>query len=69
MNYVLYGEEHYLIKKELDRILEKNITFEKEMNTAFFDASKSSMEEIIADAQTIPFLVTIKLLLLIKRTF
>lgn len=55
MNYVLYGEEHYLIKKELDRILEKNITYEKEMNTSVFDASKTSMEEIIADAQTIPF--------------
>lgn len=69
MNYVLYGEEHYLIKKELDRILAKSITFEKEMNTAFFDASKSSMEEIIADAQTIPFFSDYKAVVVNQANF
>lgn len=55
MNYVLYGEEHYLLRKEIDRIIERSVTFEKEMNTVTFDATKNGMEEIIADAQTLPF--------------
>lgn len=55
MIYVLHGEEQYLLKKELQRIIDQNVTFEKEMNTSVFDASKTPMEEIIADAQTIPF--------------
>ncbi|NBK98038.1 MAG: DNA polymerase III subunit delta, partial [Erysipelotrichia bacterium] len=67
--YVLYGEEHYLIKKELDRIIEKHITFEKEMNTSIFDASKTSMEEIIADAQTIPFFSDYKAVVIHQATF
>lgn len=69
MNYVLYGEEHYLIKKELDRIIEKTITFEKEMNTSVFDATKSSMEEIIADAQTIPFFSDYKAVVVNQANF
>lgn len=55
MIYVLYGEEHYLIQKQLKCIIESNITFEKEMNSAYFDATKNTLEEIIADAYTVPF--------------
>lgn len=55
MNYILYGEEHYLIQKEINKIVERFVTFEKEMNTVYYDATKSTMEEIIADAQTLPF--------------
>lgn len=55
MNYILYGEERYLMNKEINRIIERSVTFEKEMNTIYFDATKTSMEEIIADAQTLPF--------------
>ncbi len=69
MIYVLYGEEHYLLKKELQRIIDKHLNFEKEMNTVTYDASKSSIEEIIADAQTIPFFSDYKVIVVNHCSF
>lgn len=63
-NYLLYGEESYLIQKEIEKIIDANITFEKEMNTSFFDITKTNMEEIIAAAQTIPFFSDKKVMVL-----
>ena len=69
MDYILYGEEHFLIRKEIDKIVEANVTFEKSMNTVFFDASKVSMEEIIADAQTLPFFSEKKVVVIQNANF
>lgn len=69
MNYVLYGEEYYLIKKELAKIIDQYIPVEKEMNISDFDCTKSSMEEIIADAQTIPFFSDYKAVIVNQANF
>ena len=69
MNYILYGEEHFLIRKEIDKIVDKNVTFEKNMNTVFFDATKVSMEDIIADAQTLPFFSEVKVVVISNANF
>ena len=69
MNYILYGEEHFLIKNEINKIVERNVTFEKDMNTVYFDATKSTMEEIIADAQTLPFFSEKKVVVINNANF
>ena len=69
MNYILYGEEHFLIRKEIDAIVERSVTFEKSMNTVYFDASKTTMEEIIADAETLPFFSEYKVIVVTNANF
>lgn len=69
MNYILYGEEHFLIRQEIDKIVDRFVTFEKSMNTIYFDATKVSMEEIIADAQTLPFFSEYKVVIVSNANF
>lgn len=69
MIYVLYGEESYLLKKEMHRIIDKHVTFEKEMNTVTYDAGKTNIEEIIADAQTVPFFSDFKVIIVNHSSF
>lgn len=69
MNYLLFGEEPYLLQKEVEKIIDANVTFEKEMNTSIFDVSKTNMEEIITAAQTIPFFSEKKVLVLQQCLF
>ncbi len=49
MNYILYGEEHFLIRKEIDKIVDKNVTFEK--NNNYIDGTMHN-QTVIEDATT-----------------
>lgn len=69
MIYLLHGEEHYLIKREIKRLIDKYVTYEKEMNTMYYDATKTSMEEIIADAYTLPFFSEYKAIIVQNAMF
>lgn len=59
MIYVLYGVEQYLVSKERQTIIKKFIE-DAEMNVSFYDATKTMMEEIVNDAQTLPFFADYK---------
>ncbi len=59
MIYVLYGIEQYLVVKERQAIIKKYVEDES-MNVTYYDASKTTMEEIINDAQTTPFFADYK---------
>lgn len=69
MIYLLQGEERFLIKREIKRFIEKYITFEKEMNTVYYDASKTAMEDIISDALTLPFFSEYKAVIIQNPVF
>lgn len=55
MNYILYGEDSYLLQQELDKILKEHLGNEVELNTTTYSAIQTSMNEILDDAMTIPF--------------
>lgn len=55
MNYLIYGEESYLMTKKLKEIIKNaNLNFET-MNLNQIDCSETSMEEIISQANNLPF--------------
>lgn len=55
MNYVIYGEEGYQVKNAVNAAIQKEIGTRDEMNTVIYSALETSLEEILADAQTISF--------------
>ena len=55
MNYVLYGEEHYLLEESLKRIVREHVSKEDELNTVTYDASRTDVSVVLDDARTIPF--------------
>ena len=69
MNYVLYGEEHYLLEESLKRIVREHVSKEDELNTVTYDASRTDVSVVLDDARTIPFFVKEKSSLSIMRLF
>ena len=55
MNYVLYGEEQYLLQESLTRIVKEHVPDANELNKIVYDANITDMETILEDATTIPF--------------
>ncbi len=55
MNYMIYGEEAYQVRKTIDRIIKKEIGCRDDMNTAVYQAQHADLDTILADAMTIPF--------------
>lgn len=55
MNYMIYGEEAYQVRKAIDRVMKEEIGGRDDMNTATYQAQHSDMDTILADAMTIPF--------------
>ncbi|SIS36783.1 DNA polymerase III subunit delta [Salimicrobium flavidum] len=61
--YVLYGEEQYLIQQEKEKIVRKVTTKEeREFNYSTFNLEDTPIEDVIADAETLPFLGDNKLI-------
>lgn len=55
MNYLIYGKEKFRIKQEVDKIIDKYADDSK-MNINTFDAFNTSINVILEDANTIPFI-------------
>ncbi|MFV0380150.1 MAG: DNA polymerase III subunit delta [Anaerorhabdus sp.] len=57
MNYLLIGSEEYLLKKELNKLIDSFDIENKEMNITFFDATDKefSIETFLEVCNTIPF--------------
>lgn len=69
MNYVLYGEESYRLKKTLNTIVSKYIQDESDLNLITYDAFTSDMEVILEDAMTIPFFQDYKVIVVYHANF
>lgn len=69
MNYVVYGEEQYQVKKQINAIISKEIGNRDEMNTVHYDALQVSLDVILEDAQTIPFFADKKVIIVNHANF
>lgn len=69
MNYVLYGEEHYLLQKALQDIVSKYVQDENDFTKAVYDAAATDIQVILEDATTIPFFSEHKVILVHHANF
>lgn len=69
MNYVLYGEEHYLLQKALQDIVSKYVKEENDFTKITYDATATDIHVILEDATTIPFFSEHKVLLVHHANF
>lgn len=56
MNYVLYGEEHYLLKEALEKIKKEAGCDQNAMNLITYHARQDKLRAVLDDAMTVPFL-------------
>lgn len=68
MNYLIYGEDRGRIQKEIQKIIKDNSKEEKP-DTITYNMATTSLEEVLADAQTIPFFTEHKILIMQNCTF
>lgn len=62
--YICYGTEAYIMNEFIERLLEKLVEPEhREMAIVRFDTSETSLDSIIEEAGTLPFLVPSKIIL------
>lgn len=69
MNYVLYGEEQYLLQESLSRIIRQHIGEENDLNRIVYDAANVDLQVILEDATTIPFFSDCKVILVYHADF
>lgn len=69
MNYILYGEEHYLLEESLKRIIHEHVPQEDELNTVTYNASNTDLAVVLDDARTIPFFSDKKIIVIDHATF
>lgn len=69
MNYVVYGEEQYQVKKAIQSILQKELGAQDDMSTISYNALDTSIDVILEDAQTIPFFTEKKGILIQNANF
>lgn len=57
MNYLLYGNEEYLLSKRVDQLIKEHVKKQDTMNTIVYDASENdfSMRKVIEEASTFAF--------------
>ncbi|WP_093191985.1 DNA polymerase III subunit delta [Salimicrobium halophilum] len=61
--HVLYGEERYLIQQEKEKIIRSETTEEeREFNYSTYNLEDTPIEDVVADAETLPFLGENKLI-------
>lgn len=69
MNYVLYGEEQYLLRKSLDTIIKSYVKEDSDLNKVSYDATRTDLATILEDATTIPFFADYKVILIDHANF
>ena len=50
MNYVLYGEEQYLLQESLTRIVRSHVPDANDLNKLVYDADTTDLDVILEDA-------------------
>lgn len=69
MNYILYGEEHYLMDDALKRIIAEHIPNDAYLNTQIYNAQQVELGVILDDAATIPFFSDKKIIIVEHANF
>lgn len=69
MNYVLYGEEQYLLQEALSKIVQEHGGAAQDFNTITYDALKSNTDMLLEDAQTVPFFAEHKIIIVQNANF
>lgn len=69
MNYLLFGEETYSIKNNLQRIIKEYVKEDNFMNVITYDARNVSIDMILDDANTIPFFSDNKVIVVENANF
>lgn len=69
MNYVIYGEEQYQVRKQIDAMIRKEVGERDDMNTTIYDATQVDIQVILEDAQTIPFFTVKKVIVVQNANF
>ena len=62
-DYLLYGEESYLIRQYRDKLVKAMVQPEDTMNFSRFEGADINQKEIIDLAETLPFFVYLKLIM------
>ncbi|RHN02768.1 DNA polymerase III subunit delta [Dielma fastidiosa] len=62
MNYLIYSEDRGRIQKEIQKIVKDNMSNDVKPDTITYNMATTSLEEILADAQTIPFFTEHKII-------
>lgn len=69
MNYVLYGEEQYRLKRTLETIVKEYLPDENDFNLIRYDAMHTDIAAIIEDAMTVPFFSSYKVIIVDHANF
>ncbi len=70
MNYILYGEETFLLNKELNKITHDILSKDSEDDEpSYHDLEKDSLENVINDCNTMPFFSNNKVVICKGATF
>ena len=69
MNIVLYGSEELLLKQRLEKFKKQYKINDQDMNLSIYYPDETSMDVILQDAITPPFLTEYKMVILRKPTF
>ena len=69
MNYVLYGEEQYRLKRTLETIVKEYLPDENDLNLIRYDAMHTDIAAIIEDAMTVPFFSSYKVIIVDHANF
>jgi DNA polymerase-3 subunit delta len=69
MNYLLYGEDTFLLDQKLNSLKKKYKINEDDMNIMTYWCHETSMDDILADALTPPFLTEYKMVIIKNPLF
>lgn len=69
MNYVVYGEEAYRIKRTIESIVIQYGDKDDDLLTTYYDAKNTKLDYIIEDANTIPFFNDYKIIVVENASF
>lgn len=69
MNYILQGEQRYLVDKKIQQIKKQYIEDENSFNVIAFDMNKNNIQEIVDELNTIPLFGNHKMVIVENALF
>jgi len=71
VNYLVYGNERYLLQEKLNQIINEHVGKQDQMNTVFYDAGNNdfTMRTVLEEASTFPFFSEHKVIVVSNSLF